>query len=717
MAERRRPQAQLRARVIGPLALCVAALAVAIAALFAGASPGAAGVEQLSNGGFETWTGSTPTGWSITGGSLAKETGDVVAGAAARVAPTGSLTSVLHAAQEVAPGDALNASVWGKGFGSGTIQVQLRFLDAGFAPTSTVSGAVLPMSGSFSQFSVPGAVAPPNAAWVRLVVVIEGSGEAILDSASLDIAAAPTPTATSEPPTATPTSAAEPPTATPATTLPTSPGGNSTATKTSTPTKTPTGTRTPSPTSVPTATKTPTPPKAPTVRTSTPLATSTPTIAPGIGYGGLLANGDFEVIREGKPAYWEKFGGTMIATGESARGSYAGCLVSETNSTKWLYQIVSVEAGSWYSASAQGRVAGGSASIRISWYESADGSGSQIHQDESNVSGASGWAVLDTGPRQAPDAARSARVRLVLQTSGNAEACFDDAAFAGAAAPAATAVPTSTAVPAPATPKPQASRTVPATAAPQGGTSASRPASVAVVSGPNTLRISEVMSDPSEPGRDAAFEWVELVNAGAEAVDLGGWTLADGTSGQKLPAQVVPPGGFVVVAGSGATMPAAILVVAAAGGEIGNGLGNTGDLLRLTAPDGAVVDEVSWGENAKVFDPPPPAPGDGQTLGVRDAAAEPASENWAITRQPTPGEPNEFAPAADSTVPGARPDSPTPDASIVAFANQTEVKEEDDDDSPAGWMILGGIAGISMGIAGAAFAPKARKWWDRRRGH
>ncbi len=52
-----------------------------------------------------------------------------------------------------------------------------------------------------------------------------------------------------------------------------------------------------------------------------------------------------------------------------------------------------------------------------------------------------------------------------------------------------------------------------------------------------------------------------------------------------------------------------------------------------------------------------------------------------------------------------------------AFANQTEVKEEDDDDSPAGWMILGGIAGISVGIAGAAFAPKARKWWDRRRGH
>jgi hypothetical protein len=38
------------------------------------------------------------------------------------------------------------------------------------------------------------------------------------------------------------------------------------------------------------------------VRTSTPLASSTPTIAPGIGYGGLLANGDFEVIREGKPA-------------------------------------------------------------------------------------------------------------------------------------------------------------------------------------------------------------------------------------------------------------------------------------------------------------------------------------------------------------------------------------------------------------------------------
>ena len=49
-------------------------------------------------------------------------------------------------------------------------------------------------------------------------------------------------------------------------------------------------------------------------------------------------------------------------------------------------------------------------------------------------------------------------------------------------------------------------------------------------------------------------------------------------------------------------------------GTIGNGLSNTGDVVRLSAPDGSLVDAMSYGTNTDAFAPPCPDVPAGQSL-------------------------------------------------------------------------------------------------------
>lgn len=702
----------------------LAAAALGLAALWLSLPAEAA--QRLSNGGFETWNGSSAPGWTVNGGSAAQETNIVVSGKALRLSPSGS-GRVQQYVTDVFPGAQFSGSVQFNGPSTVSAWLEVRFLDGDFTQVSTTSGPPVRGTGSFTTLTLAGTVTQPATANLAFAIVVEGSDDVIVDSAALDVTdAPPTATPTTEP-TDTPTP--EPTATTPGQTQPpataTSPAG-STPTRTHTPTRTPTGTRSPTPTKSPTATKTPSPTKPPTsgsgprTTPTQPLPTSTPTLPAGSGFGGLLGNGDFEIVSDGKPAYWSKFGGTMAASGEAARGAFAACLESETSSTKWLYQVVEVQPGAWYRATASGRVqGGGEVSLRVSWYESSDGSGSQMHQDQGGSTGSSAWTALELGPVQAPDGAASARVRLVLQPAGPATGCFDDAAFAVVDPPAATPIPTSPGEPPAATTAP--GRPASATATPAGSTAvrsavagATAGTTATAATGPNTLRISEIMSDPDQGGRDAPFEWVELVNNGPQPVDLAGWKLADGTSATDLPSVVVPPGGYVVIAAAQAVLPASALVVRVVAGEIGNGLGNDGDLVRLFSPSGDVVDEVSYGDNPKVFDPAPPAPDKGRTLGLKDPAADPASENWALTLRATPGERNVFPAAAGKT---ATPSGPSIVPATGSPPAEKPVQLVGDAGEGIGmdWMILGLIAGVAAGMGGAALAPRIRSRWSRRR--
>ena len=696
-------------------AACVAALGVVLA------PPWAAATDELQNAGFESWNAGAPSGWMLAvGTNVTQDTGAIGAGARIGAAPSG--TALLADALPVSPGTTASGSVEFTGV-TATAGVGFRWLNDNFVPLSTPLGPHLAAGPGWATVSAD-SVVPAGAAWVQLVLSAKGSGTVTFDNAALVLTAPLPPTATPTPldsPTATPVN--ETPTAE-ATETPPSPAGatptatstsapGATSTKTPTPTRTPTGTRTPSPTREPTSTRTPTPRPASSGSQRTPLPTSTPTLSAGSGFGGLVANGDFELVSDGKPAYWEKFGGVMVASGDAARGAYAGCLQSETASTKWLYQIVEVEGGGWYAAGAKGRmVGGGSASIRVSWYESFDGSGSQMDSVESNVTSGGGWATLTTGPIQAPTRRVRHECDSTVQPAGNATACFDDATFFTAEAPPATAqasgtTPQSgaTAAKPPNTPRPGAtSRSTSTSNSPVRGVPGAAAPSRVPIDGSTALRISEVLSDPVEPGRDAAFEWVEIVNVGEGDLDTSGWLLADGNTARALPQTVIPAGGYFVVRGESAQLATAVPAGISAGGEIGNGLGNTGDVLRLTAPGGQVADELSFGDNTDVFDPAPEAPGPGETVGVVDPRSDPASENWATTLRPTPGEPNVFPPPPVAAVAGEF--QPAASESGEEPSAEVEVEEQGGGSSIVPWLVLGAAGGLSLGVGAAKLGPR-----------
>lgn len=632
---------------------------------------------------------------------------------------TASFATVQQLAAPVQPGQRVEAaiSLAAPSPVAAVLRVDFWRLTGPIVGASIISSEYqLPPGGITLQVLAPSA--PPNVEFAMFVLQLRGSpGDAVdLQFASLTTAeGAPTPTPT---PTATPsptaaTAEASPPAGGQPTTGPT-PTRTPTSTPTPTPTRTATPTRTPSPTREPTLPRAATPTRTPTLR-----PTSTPTLPPGSASGILLRNGDFEVVDASRPAYWAKVGGEMRSSPDAFEGRYAACLDSDTASTKWLYQVVTVQPGSWYEAVTWASAHGGEAFIRVSWYASADGSGSSSTQDDSDASSGD-WAELTTGPVRAPVDARSARVRLMLRPAGTATACFDDARFFETDPPP----PTPTPQPTPsATPRPGATATPRATTSKSGASSA-RPGSVAPAAGATApsgggsfphgaLRLSEVMSDPEEPGRDGPFEWVEVFNPGPDPIDLAGWSIADAAASDQLPAATIPPAAYLVIAGRSATFADGVLVVRVADGEIGNSLSNSGDVLRLRDPSGAVIDEMSYGSRTDVFDPAPPTPRPGQTLGLRDLLGDPAPEAWALTQRATPGEPNVFPGSGRSpttAVAGSR--QPGPGGSSAPLF-QAEAGSESGSVVP--WMLLGGLAGIAVGMAGAAIARLIRRQSGRPR--
>ena len=123
-------------------------------------------------------------------------------------------------------------------------------------------------------------------------------------------------------------------------------------------------------------------------------------------------------------------------------------MLSRTESTKWLYQTVSVEGGTYYRLQAmalKNDPAAREVLLRVSWYASADGSGSQISTVDSPALAEDSpeFVELDTGPVRAPPEARSAKVRLLLRPTSTTSVVvyFDDVRFEATAAPPAEGNP------------------------------------------------------------------------------------------------------------------------------------------------------------------------------------------------------------------------------------------------------------------------------------
>jgi hypothetical protein len=250
------------------------------------------------------------------------------------------------------------------------------------------------------------------------------------------------------------------------------------------------------------------------VATSTPTSTATPA---GQSSNGALrfVNGGFEDELDG----WLKFGGELQAVESPRRaGSGAARFSSNTASTKWAYQVVEVDGGRAYAFDGYAQVGAGveAAYLRISWYESEDGSGTAISTDDSTASlttSTSDFVYLTTGPCTAPDGARSARLRVMLAPAGDASASLylDDFSF-GLATTA--AVPTLTPTPAPLPTQAQPSSQPQATALPSSTAQLALPATATLAP---TLRLSTPTPPRSTPSVATATRVAEVAAAVVQA--------------------------------------------------------------------------------------------------------------------------------------------------------------------------------------------------------
>jgi len=183
------------------------------------------------------------------------------------------------------------------------------------------------------------------------------------------------------------------------------------------------------------------------------------------------------------------------------------------------------------------------------------------------------------------------------------------------------------------------------------------------------LLLSEVLYDAPQPGTDTEYEWVELVNPGQQPVSLEGWSLRDNQGQDLIPAVVLEPGQYLVVAatraGFLANHPGFAGLLVSLEGSIGNGLSNDGDLVALLAPDGSLVDAMSYGSNRSVFDPPCPDVPAGSSLARLPSLVDTdTAGDWVAQSVPNPG--------AAGVPPTATPTAtPSPTATLTPSATPT----------------------------------------------
>ena len=514
----------------------------------------------------------------------------------------------------------LNAAVLRSDERTDSAKLLISWRDAqGQLLTPSVSQSIVLNDGEWAMLSVT-AQSPATANSVVVAVgidALEGGAGVYVDAVTL---AGPPPLPT---PTYTPT-------------IPPSP----TSTDTPLPTSTPVVTATLSPSDTPAASATPT--RAP---------TSTPSPTPTEGIAAELVNGGFEEGDGDLPDGWSKYGGELGRTsGRQRSGRFAGAFSSATESTKWAYQTVTVASGAAYEFDGYVLLDDPGVSesfLRISWYTADDGSGSAIavSNSPSRLSGAaSDFRYLTTGPVLVPEGARSAKLRVMLSPTSAARATIyvDDMALR-------QAPPETAATPSPPSPANEAEE-------PQGevlGESES-PTRAAVRSqasdtkstlqqgeSPWALKINEVMYDAAASGDDAASEWVELYNAGAEPVDLAGWALQDNSGRAALPPFILPPRGFAVIAAGNLfrqAYPAVTNGLIILDGKIGNGLANAGDRLLLYDAQGKLADALSYGDDTSALHPAIPSVAAGHSVERSPAGSDSDSaSDFVDNASPSPG--------------------------------------------------------------------------------
>ncbi len=158
--------------------------------------------------------------------------------------------------------------------------------------------------------------------------------------------------------------------------------------------------------------------------------------------------------------------------------------------------------------------------------------------------------------------------------------------------------------------------------------------------------------------------------------------MADNAEADAIPAIVLPSGQFLVIAATAsgffANHPGYAGPLVSLEGIIGDGLINAGDRVLLLAPDGTLIDAMSYGSDTGIFDPPCPDVDPGWSL-----ARVPPDEDtntradWLPQATPHPGLP---LPAPTATPTSTEAPTRTPTMTVTLTA--TEVATSPPDATP-----------------------------------
>ena len=110
------------------------------------------------------------------------------------------------------------------------------------------------------------------------------------------------------------------------------------------------------------------------------------------------------------------------------------------------------------------------------------------------------------------------------------------------------------------------------------------------------IRFSELHYNPSiDQGSDSDFEFLELTNLDTVDVNLTGWSISEGLEFTFPEESWLPAGSYVVVTTAPMSYSGLGYPVFDWGG---GGLNNSGEMLALRAPNGAVVEYVQYSDHS-----------------------------------------------------------------------------------------------------------------------
>lgn len=185
-----------------------------------------------------------------------------------------------------------------------------------------------------------------------------------------------------------------------------------------------------------------------------------------------------------------------------------------------------------------------------------------------------------------------------------------------------------------------------------------------------TLVINEInYHSPDDPDPS---DWLELYNQKNEFVDLTGWYLQDEDDSHlfKFPKGLeIGPYGYLVLCEDQHAFDEVFVKIKNRFGNLGFGLSNAGEVIRLYAPDSSLIDSVRYDDDG----PWPESPdGSGPTLELISPQMDnDLPKSWAVSYQNgTPGMQN-FSNAIERNILQQNFPNPTDDVTIIPYSIKT----------------------------------------------